>query len=110
MIVACYHPLPLSACMLHFDLVSGLLACTSGSVGIPNNGSGLNITDLNEAVTDSDLPLPSALSSLQLIKVTVLSSQVMQLLSFSFLEPIMLHFLTLFLDFLALQSLHPSKF
>ena len=22
MIVACYHPLPLSACMLHFDLVS----------------------------------------------------------------------------------------
>ena len=21
-IVACYHPLPLSACMLHFDLVS----------------------------------------------------------------------------------------
>ena len=22
MIVTCYHPLPLSACMLHFDLVS----------------------------------------------------------------------------------------
>ena len=22
MIVACYHPLPLSSCMLHFDLVS----------------------------------------------------------------------------------------
>ena len=22
MIAACYHPLPLSACMLHFDLVS----------------------------------------------------------------------------------------
>ena len=42
--------------------------------GIPNNGSGLNITDLIEAFTDSDLPLPSVLSSLQLIKLTALSS------------------------------------
>ena len=29
MIVACYHPLPLSACMLNFDLVSILFGMTS---------------------------------------------------------------------------------
>ena len=33
MIVACYHPLPLSACMLNFDLVS-ILFGTSSSVYI----------------------------------------------------------------------------
>ena len=35
MIVACYHPLPLSACMLHFDLVSilfGTLIPTSFNI------------------------------------------------------------------------------
>ena len=29
MIVACYHPLPLSACMLNFDLVSILFGTSS---------------------------------------------------------------------------------
>ena len=32
MIVACYHPLPLSACMLNFDLVSILFGTTSFNI------------------------------------------------------------------------------
>ena len=42
--------------------------------GVANNGNGLSITDLIKAFTNSDLPLPSVLSSLKLQKVTALSS------------------------------------
>ena len=42
--------------------------------GVANNGSGFSITDLIKAFTNSDLPLPSVLSSLKLQKVTALSS------------------------------------
>ena len=42
--------------------------------GVANNGNGLSITDLIKAFTNSDLPLPSVLSSLKLQNVTALSS------------------------------------
>ena len=42
--------------------------------GVANNGSGLSITDLIKAFSNSDLSLPSVLSSLKLQKVTALSS------------------------------------
>ena len=50
MIVACYHPLPLSACMLHLDLVSILFAYIRSLTAL---GEGMKILYIKDHVHSS---------------------------------------------------------